>query len=248
MMLEVRRRAREQGSALLLTLVVLFLVSALGVGLALTTTTETDIARNYRYGELAFCSADAGLEYGKNVLAAYALRDGDFRQALPPPRSPGSMNRAPSAGQGRDDETFYREGSVRVYIGQVIFDPGNGRRLESTGDGPGNLGGDLDGDGRPEIEGSITLWVRRPVAGRSDYGFTDDKHDRAIVTAEATAPDFGAYRVGGPLGRRRLEMSLRLVPGFTRDGFLVVPPGGEEGPPPPARFQLVVEDYRVSPF
>ena len=79
-------RQSESGSAFVISILVLFVLSVLGMALMLTTTTETDISVNYRWGEMAFFNADAALEYGKNILAAYALRDGDLRLALPPAR------------------------------------------------------------------------------------------------------------------------------------------------------------------
>ena len=58
-----------------------------GLALMLTTSTEKDIAINYRWGEQAFFNADAALEYGKNVLASYALLNADFATILPLPRA-----------------------------------------------------------------------------------------------------------------------------------------------------------------
>src|SRR3990172_8718360 len=90
--------AGERGSAFVISILVLFVLSVLGLALMLTTTTETDISVNYRWGEMAFFNADAGLEYGKNILASYAVMDGDFKNALPPPRGPGTMDAPPGAG------------------------------------------------------------------------------------------------------------------------------------------------------
>ncbi len=53
------------------------------MALMLTTTTEKDIAINYRWGEQAFFNADAALEYGKNVLGDYLLRDGRLQADSP---------------------------------------------------------------------------------------------------------------------------------------------------------------------
>ena len=76
----------DEGSAFVISILVLFVLSVLGMALMLTTTTEKDIAINYRWGEQAFFNADAALEYGKNVLGAHMLNSGDFRQILPPAR------------------------------------------------------------------------------------------------------------------------------------------------------------------
>ena len=77
---------KNDGSAFVISILVLFVLSVLGMALMLTTTTEKDIAINYRWGEQAFFNADAALEYGKNVLGSYLLNDGNFARVLPPPR------------------------------------------------------------------------------------------------------------------------------------------------------------------
>ena len=65
------RYLSDEGSAFVISILVLFVLSVLGMALMLTTTTEKDIAINYRWGEQAFFNADAALEYGKNVLGAW---------------------------------------------------------------------------------------------------------------------------------------------------------------------------------
>ena len=47
-------RAKEEGSAFVISILVLFVLTVLGMALMLTTTTEKDIAINYRWGEQAF--------------------------------------------------------------------------------------------------------------------------------------------------------------------------------------------------
>ena len=81
------RGISNEGSAFVISILILFVLSVLGMALMLTTTTEKDIAINYRWGEQAFFNADAALEYGKNVLGSYLLRDGDFKDVLPPARN-----------------------------------------------------------------------------------------------------------------------------------------------------------------
>lgn len=227
-----RRRRREQGSAFVISILVLFVLSVLGMALMLTTTTEKDIAINYRWGEQAFFNADAALEYGKNLLASQALVNGDFRNILPPPRAdvtvtddtqpwgtahpdPGACN--PTTSGCRDYQYFIDQcpqggGSgpcSRVYIGRVL------PRTDSTlamwdFRSPVGTQGDLDGDGTQDIDGTFTLWVRRPLVGTEDYGFSDDRHDRVILTAEGTAPNAYGAGTGRPVSLRRLEMSIRL--------------------------------------
>lgn len=77
----------SEGSAFVISILVLFVLSVLGIALMLTTTTEKDIAINYRWGEQAFFNAEAALKYGKNLLGAHLLANGDFEAILPPART-----------------------------------------------------------------------------------------------------------------------------------------------------------------
>ena len=61
-MTTVTRRTGNEGSAFVISILVLFVLSVLGLALMLTTTTEKEIAINYRFGEQAFFNADAALE------------------------------------------------------------------------------------------------------------------------------------------------------------------------------------------
>jgi hypothetical protein len=56
------RSADERGSALVVALLSLLLLTALGLALALTTTTETAISANHRMGQEAMNAADAAIE------------------------------------------------------------------------------------------------------------------------------------------------------------------------------------------
>jgi hypothetical protein len=231
-----RRSPCEEGSAFVISILVLFVLSVLGMALMLTTTTEKDIAINYRWGEQAFFNADAALEYGKNVLGAYLLANGDFAGILPPPRpdvtvadgnapwgdarpDPGACN--PSVAGCRDDQYYVDRcppagggPCVRVYIGRVLARP-DGTLAQNDFRNPGGaVAGDLDGDGTQDIEGSFTIWVRRPIVGNADYGAPDARnpnglHDRVILTAEGTAPGSMGAGAGRPVSLRRLEMTVR---------------------------------------
>lgn len=227
------RSLSEEGSAFVISILILFVLSVLGMALMLTTTTEKDIAINYRWGEQAFFNADAALEYGKNVLGDYLLRDGDFKNVLPParddvtvansdapwgdarpevtcdPSSPGCrdyqyfVDHCPPSGAGR---------CVRVYIGKVLLRP-DGTPAQYDFRLPGTaVAGDLDGDGTADVEGTVTLWVRRPVVGTRDYGSLasgKELNDRVILTAEGTAPGAMGAGAGRPVSLRRLEMVVR---------------------------------------
>ena len=228
----IRRRGSE-GSAFVISVLVLFVLSVLGIALMLTTTTEKDIAINFRWGEQAFFNAAAALEYGKNLLGAHLLAKGDFEAILPPARTditvaanadwgeahPESGACSPATAGCRDYQYFVDRcppggggPCVRVYIGRVLPRP-DGTLAQNDFRIPGvAIPGDIDGDRVADIEGTFTIWVRRPIAGTQDYGLPDasgeGRHDRVILTAEGTAP--GPYGVGGrTVSLRRLEMTIR---------------------------------------
>ena len=240
------RRKRNEGSAFVISILVLFVLTVLGLALMLTTTTEKEIAINYRWGEQAFFNADAALEYGKNVLASYALVNGNFQALLPPPRGPGdpfqttvSDDTVPWGGAhpeggavpcdpataGCRDYQYYIDrcdavDCTRVYIGRVLRRPDNSPVMYDFR-APAGTPGDLDGDGARDLDGTFTVWVRRPLQGNADYGAvgtsSEDKHDRVILTAEGTAPNAQGAGTGRATSLRRLEMSIRL-PGSGTEG------------------------------
>ena len=59
----------EQGSALLIALFALLLVSAIGFGMLMSSTTETSVNANYRDSQVAYFAARAGLEEARERLA-----------------------------------------------------------------------------------------------------------------------------------------------------------------------------------
>ncbi len=238
------RGASEEGSAFVISILVMFILAVLGMALMLTTTTEKDIAINYRWGEQAFYNADAALEYGKNVLGEYLLRDGDFSKILPDARvdvTVGSSSEPwgtnvptatgactdPASPGCRDFQYFVDHcptggggPCARVYIGKVLRRPADETRVQYDFRSPGaSVAGDLDGDGIADIEGTATVWVRRPLVGSKDYGAPDPdtaptgRHDRAILTAEGTAPGAMGAGTGRSVSLRRLEMTVRRPTG-----------------------------------
>ena len=238
--------AGERGSAFVVSILVLFVLSVLGLALMLTTTTETDISVNYRWGEMAFFNADAALEYGKNILASYAVMDGDFRNALPPPRAPLDMGDVPDDAEAcadpgtagcRDYQYFIdQEDGTRIYVGRVLRDPTSGDAIQFDFREPGSgVRGDIDGDGTIDIDGTVTIWVRRPIEGDADYGYDDTgvvtegiAHDIVILTAEGTAPNWLGAQGGRPGSLRRLEMTVRIpVSGTSGDRYSDVTKGSD---------------------
>jgi len=221
-----RWRTDESGSALVISILIVFVLTVLGMALMLTTTTETDISANYRWGEMAFFNAEAALEYGKNVLAAHAIQNTDFRNALPAPRGPAKicqMTDSPAACDpaacsdptvpGCRDyqyELDLNQGG-KLFIGRVLRDNIVNRAIQYDFRQPmaGDTRGDIDGNGTMDIEGTITVWVRRPVEGDHDY----EGNDRAVLTAEGTAPNFEYIPGGSRAGSvRRLEMTVSVAP------------------------------------
>ena len=98
----------------------------------------------------------------------------------------------------------------------VLRDPTTNEEIQFDFRDP-NVGirGDITGDGTTDIEGTITLWVRRPLEGDSDYGWDAAdalgvKHDRVILTAEGTAPNWLGAQGGRAGSLRRLEMTVRI--------------------------------------
>ncbi len=251
------RSASDEGSAFVISVLILFVLSVLGMALMLTTTTEKDIAINYRWGEQAFFNADAALEYGKNVLGDYALRNGDFAAVLPPARNdvtvpdasapwgtaipdPASCN--PATPGCRDYQYFVDHcppaapgPCVRVYIGRVLT-RGDGTQVQYDFRLPGGaVPGDVDNDGDADLEGTVTVWVRRPIVGTRDYGVQDagspfGRHDRVILTAEGTAPGAMGAGAARPVSLRRLEMVVRQpTSGIEGDRYGQVTSGSDSG-------------------
>jgi hypothetical protein len=228
----------SEGSAFVISILVLFVLSVLGLALMLTTSTEKDIAINYRWGEQAFFNADAALEYGKNVLASYAVVNANFLNILPPPRADATVPNYtdpwgtahpdlaacnPTTPGCRDYQYFVDQcpaqpqppapnTCVRIYIGRVLRRP-DGTLAQWDFRAPAAIAGDLDNDTIPDIEGTFTLWIRRPLVGSRDYGSQAGEEDRVILTAEGTAPNDAGAGAGRPTSLRRLEMTIRLPPG-----------------------------------
>jgi hypothetical protein len=99
--------------------------------------------------------------------------------------------------------------NVRVYIGRVLRDlDGQPIQYDFRQPTAGDTRGDIDNDGTPDIEGTVTLWIRRPLVGDRD----SESNDRAILTAEGIAPSSEFTEGTGRNGSlRRLEMTVSLA-------------------------------------
>jgi len=212
----VRTPQSEAGSALVIAILVLFVLSVLGLAITLMASVESDLSANYRWSEMAYFNAEAGLEYGKNVLAGYASTQGDFRQVLPPARGAAQMAQPPEAltcqpqNPGcRDYQYSLQNGNTVVYIGRVLRDQ-SARLLQFDFRRPGQQndlgGGDLNGDGSADLPGTITLWVRRPIRDGVDVG----QNNQAVLTSEGTAPNYESPQTGRAGALHRLEMTIAL--------------------------------------
>ena len=119
----------------------------------------------------------------------------------------------PSSAGCRDYQYSLQQGANTVYIGRVLRDLAN-QRLQYDFRAPvaQDARGDIDNDGTEDVQGTITIWIRRPINGNEDYGFTGGESDRAILTAEGTAPNYEfAEGTGRPGSLRRLEMTISLA-------------------------------------
>jgi hypothetical protein len=124
----------------------------------------------------------------------------------------------------RDYQYWMEQGPTTVYIGRVLRDlTGRPVQYDFRQPIPGDARGDIDNDGLPDIEGTATIWIRRPIDGDKDYGYgyEDGKSDRAILTAEGTAPNYDyAPGTSRPGSLRRLEMTVSLGDiGITGDRY-----------------------------
>ena len=211
-----------------LVIAMLLVLTLAGIGAVVLVSIGSDgaVARNESWMEAAAARAEAGLEFGKSVLAAHVEAHGSFEAALPPARSvihvgpedpwgrarpedPAACRRPEQAGC-RDYEVFRDEpmagGTGRVYVGRVLRDPG-GRALQFDARAPdAGWSPDLDGDGQADLRG-VTVWIRRPVVGDADAGAP---HDRAVLTAEARHPP--PRSPNDPHAVSRLELAVRLAP------------------------------------
>src|SRR5260370_38117492 len=86
----MRKRRKENGIALLISIFVLLLISVVAIAMIVASGTETSLAGNYRSSTNVYYAALAGLEDGRGRLLRnrpdYVLKAA--ANFLPPPRTP----------------------------------------------------------------------------------------------------------------------------------------------------------------
>jgi len=193
----VRRRLlrRQSGFALIVALLTLLLLTFLGLTLAATTSTELQIATNYRWGQQAYYNAEAGLEVAKRYLREKTA----WTVFLPPARNPISGIPTPTwTPAGRDFENFDCDNGD---TGETADFQGYGVVLNLPGFGRfENVSAVLN----QTLNGSYTVWIRRPHKDTNDGTVQDyDFDDRLVITSEGTAPFVGAAAASDFAFRRR---------------------------------------------
>lgn len=194
----------ERGFALVLALLALLLLTFLGLTLAVTTSTELQIATNYRWSQQAAYVAEAGVEAGKAVL-----RGVNWSQIVPPARvtTPWVGDATPSGPATTWTATPVNGAPRRNFEGWECDKKGNGIGYgvvldETLGASGGQVYQNVTTVMGQRLNGSFTLWVRRPLYIRSDGGVTDwgavqtlpdlsstpADDDNLVLVAEGVAP------------------------------------------------------------
>jgi hypothetical protein len=193
-----RSERAESGFALVLAILALMLLTFLGLTLATTTSTELQIATNYRWSQQALYNAEAGVEYGKSLLAGL-----NWQQILPDAR-PTSWTGGvtPAAKGGGATEPYLRNDKwgvpARNFESWSCDKRANGMGYGVVLDDGANADlplQDVTSILGQNLNGSVTVWIRRPVLPRAvppageepfaDYGADDDN---LVLVAEGVAP------------------------------------------------------------
>lgn len=72
----MRKDEGRRGSALILALIVILVLSIIGIGVAYLTTTEDRMSGNVKATKTSFYAAEAGLRNGENLLGNYVSKGG----------------------------------------------------------------------------------------------------------------------------------------------------------------------------
>jgi hypothetical protein len=225
-MSDCEARRGERGIALILALMALALLTLIGLTLALQSSVEVQSSVNYRWSRKALYNAEAGIAVGQTVL-----RELSWTYALPQARQPwdevGERPRPRVA--GLSDAAESGEELSRDYELGACDRAGNG-----MGYGVVLFDGDRAYQDVSEIydhvlDGSFTLWVRRPLVFGADGATLDyPRDDVLILVSEGRAPTASP---GLPASQARQVVEVTLY--ASQMGVTI-------GPPPFAYSQAVV--------
>lgn len=191
-----RSNTHQQGFALILSLLALVLLTTMGLALSNSTGVELQISTNQRWSESAKYNAEAGIEYGRSLLMAQP----NWGTLLPAPRAvdaggawdggsaTSAFATAPNGNRGTRNFENWKcdERGYGMGYGVVIDDGGATGAEEFRSE----IGG-------ATLNGSFTLWIRRPVMWALGNGngteLRDyDEDDVLILVSEGVAPYTGA--------------------------------------------------------
>lgn len=184
-----RGAGRQAGFALIIAILSLMLLTFIGLTLAATTSTELQIATNYRWTQQALYNAEAGLQAGRLLLMNM-----DWSNILPPYRAtPWTVASAPNPLAIRTNADAYGNPSRNFAYGgcdSLHNGMGAGAVLDDGGaQGPYQNVSTILGT---TLNGSVTLWVKRPVIVTGANIADNPANDVLILVAEGTAPYLGA--------------------------------------------------------
>jgi len=194
-----RRRDRKQaGFALILAILSLMLLTFLGLTLAATTSTELQIATNYRWSQQALYNAEAGIEAGKLTLEGLTSASTGWTNIIPANRgagilwdiNSGTSQTRPSLPPGVSAGPDAWGNPYRQWENAGCDQRGGNVGYGVILTGLQNVTTLFTGTGAPQnLNGAVTVWVRRGVQQRTDGQFQDDPATNALVlTAEGVAP------------------------------------------------------------
>jgi PilX N-terminal len=188
---------REAGFALVLAIMSLMLLTFLGLTLATTTSTELQIATNYRWSQQALYNAEAGIEAGKLTLEGLTSATTGWTNILPGDRGTGvTWTVANGSTQGRPSLPATSSGNdawgnaYRNWENAGCDQRGGNVGYGVILSGMQNATTLFTGTGAPQnLNGAVTVWIRRGTRQNMDGTFVDDGATNALVlTAEGVAP------------------------------------------------------------
>lgn len=241
----MKNKNGQEGFALILALLALMLLTSLGLSLSTTTSTELQIATNHRWSEQARYNAEAGIEFGLQILTTV----GDWETILPARRAVGPWPATGAVGAAagnagalnlpdawgnpsRNYENWSCDGRGFGQGYGIVLDTGTGTPTQYQT----NVGG-------LPINGAFTLWVRRPVMWNTqnpnmleDYPGTDGVGNPnptpapgfgvAILVAEGVAPFTPGLATQGSANRATQIIELVISQGNTTTTTTSGGPGG----------------------